>query len=311
METRAMLAHGLIYLISGRAWRAGLMFGGYVTAVLYVVATPIGNLADMSARAITVLRDADLIAAEDTRHSATLMRHFAIDTPCVAYHEHSSEQGSARIRRCWESGGAVALVSDAGTPLISDPGYRLVREAQELGVQVSPVPGPCAAMAALSVSGLPTDRFFFEGFLSAKTGAREQRLQVLKDQVSTMVFYEAPHRIEDCLAAMCAVFGGEREAVLAREISKTFETIKRDTLTALLQWVSEDANQRRGEIVLVVAGAPAQAEAMDERLAQLMLSLSVAMPPRQAASLLADYSGVRKKLLYQYYLSQQATDSEQ
>lgn len=279
-----------------------------MTAVLYVVATPIGNLTDMSERALNVLRDVDLIAAEDTRHSGILMRHFAIDTPCIAYHEHSGEAVEQRIVKCWESGGRVALVSDAGTPLISDPGYRLVRQAQVLGVDVSPVPGACAAIAALSVSGLPTDRFSFEGFLPAKTQAREQRLGELVDSTATMVFYEAPHRVEECLNSMMQVFGGQREAVLAREISKAFETIRRAPLEELLSFVAGDSNQRRGEIVLVVAGAEKGELTIERELAGLMLSLAKEMPPRKAAQLLADYSGVRKKLLYQLYLDDNTGD---
>lgn len=279
-----------------------------MTAVLYVVATPIGNLTDMSERALNVLRDVDLIAAEDTRHSGILMRHFAIDTPCIAYHEHSGEAVEQRIVKCWESGGRVALVSDAGTPLISDPGYRLVRQAQALGVDVSPVPGACAAIAALSVSGLPTDRFSFEGFLPAKTQAREQRLGELVDSTATMVFYEAPHRVEECLSSMMQVFGGQREAVLAREISKAFETIRRAPLEELLSFVAGDSNQRRGEIVLVVAGAEKGELTIERELAGLMLSLAKEMPPRKAAQLLADYSGVRKKLLYQVYLDHNTGD---
>ncbi len=220
-----------------------------MTAVLYVVATPIGNLADMSERAIAVLREVDLLAAEDTRHSAVLMRHFAIEAPAVAYHEHSGEAVERRIATCWESGGSVALISDAGTPLISDPGYRLVRLAQALGVQVSPIPGACAAIAALSVSGLPTDRFAFEGFLPAKAQAREQYLADLVDSTATLVFYEAPHRVGECLQSM-----------------------------------------DKGE------------SAIDSALVELMLSLASEMPPRKAAQLLADYSGVRKKRLYQCYL---------
>ncbi len=273
-----------------------------MTAVLYVVATPIGNLADMSERAIAVLREVDLLAAEDTRHSAVLMRHFAIEAPAVAYHEHSGEAVERRIATCWESGGSVALISDAGTPLISDPGYRLVRLAQALGVQVSPIPGACAAIAALSVSGLPTDRFAFEGFLPAKAQAREQYLADLVDSTATLVFYEAPHRVGECLQSMAMVFGEQREAVLAREISKTFETIRRAPLGELLAFVMSDPNQRRGEIVLVVAGADKGESAIDSALVQLMLSLASEMPPRKAAQLLADYSGVRKKRLYQCYL---------
>ncbi|MCB1706789.1 MAG: 16S rRNA (cytidine(1402)-2'-O)-methyltransferase [Halioglobus sp.] len=270
---------------------------------LYVVATPIGNFGDMSQRAIEVLQNVDLIAAEDTRHSQRLLQFFAIETPTMAYHDHSDERALQRIGHCLADGGSVALVSDAGTPLISDPGYRLVRYVQDSGFSVYPLPGPCAAIAALSVSGLPTDRFLFEGFLPARDGARGNRLAELAAVSTTLIFYEAPHRIEACLQSMIEVFGGDREAVMAREITKTFETIRRGPLAELAQFVGEDSNQRKGEIVLIVAGRPSAEQELDADIAKLLLRLSQELPARQAAAVVADHTGLRKKQLYNYLLS--------
>lgn len=270
---------------------------------LYIVATPIGNLGDMTTRAVEVLREADLIAAEDTRHSQRLLQHYGIETRLTAYHDYSDDRAQGRIAQVLENQGRVALISDAGTPLISDPGYRLVREMQSRGFRVHPVPGPCAAIAALSVSGLPTDRFRFEGFLPAKSGAREKRLASLATESATLVFYEAPHRIVATLGAMALVFGGEREAVLAREITKTFETIKRASLEDLVQFVGDDANQRKGEMVLAVAGAPEGDSELDPATASLLLSLARELPAKRAAALVAEHSGLRKKALYDYLLT--------
>jgi 16S rRNA (cytidine1402-2'-O)-methyltransferase len=273
-----------------------------VDSGLYVVATPIGNFGDMSQRAIEVLQQADLIAAEDTRHSQRLLQFFAINTPTMAYHDHSDERALHRIGSCLDGGGSVALVSDAGTPLISDPGYRLVRYVQDRGFAVRPVPGTCAAVAALSVSGLPTDRFLFEGFLPARGGARVNRLTELAAEPVTLIFYEAPHRIEASLQSMIQVFGGEREAVLAREITKTFETIKRGTLLTLGQFVSGDSNQQKGEIVLIVAGRPKSEQEVGADVAALLLRLSHELPAKQAAAVVADWSGLRKRQLYEHLL---------
>ncbi len=269
---------------------------------LYVVATPIGNLGDLTLRARSVLEEADLVAAEDTRHSSQLLQHFAIDTPLVAYHDHSDQRATGRILRCLEEGGAVALVSDAGTPLISDPGYRLVREVQDRDIPVVPVPGACAAIAALSASGLPTDRFLFEGFLPGKAGPRGKRLQALAGRAETLVFYEAPHRVEECLADMVRELGGEREALLARELTKTFETLRRASLAQLLALVAADSNQRRGEIVLVVSGQRERSSEVDEATAALLQRLAQELPGKRAAAVVADISGLRKKQLYDYLL---------
>lgn len=271
---------------------------------LYVVATPIGNLGDISRRALDVLQEASLIAAEDTRHSLRLLRHFAIETPVVAYHDHSEAGTVERICECLAGGGSVALVSDAGTPLISDPGYRLVRAVQDRGYRVVPVPGPCAAIAALSVSGLPTDRFLFEGFLPAREAARARRLGELAAERASLVFYEAPHRLAECLRAMVQILGPEREAMLAREITKTFETLRRGALSELLEFVLADANQQRGEIVLVVSGRRGAAGELDEETAALLRRLAQELPARRAAAVVADLTGLRKKTLYDFLLAE-------
>ena len=270
---------------------------------LYVVATPIGNFGDMSQRAVEVLQQADLIAAEDTRHSQRLLQFFAIDTPTIAYHDHSDERAVKRIDGCLEGGGTVALVSDAGTPLISDPGYRLVRHVQDRGFSVRPVPGACAAIAALSASGLPTDRFLFEGFLPAREGARLNRLSTLAAESVTLIFYEAPHRIDSALQSMVQVFGGAREAVLAREITKLYETIKRGTLSELEQFVSNDSNQQKGEIVLIVAGKPKTEQQIDADVLALLQRLAQELPAKRAAAVVADWTGLRKKQLYDHLLA--------
>lgn len=257
----------------------------------------------MSQRGVETLQAADLIAAEDTRHSQRLLQHYAIDTPVMAYHDHSDERALKKIHGCLAGGGSVALVSDAGTPLISDPGYRLVRYVQDNGFLVRPVPGPCAAIAALSASGLATDRFGFEGFLPARAGTRANRLAELVDASATLIFYEAPHRVRDCLQAMADAFGDDREAVLARELSKTFETIKRGSLAQLLAFVTADDNQQKGEIVLVVAGRKESEQEISPEVSALLLRLVQELPAKRAAAVVADCTGLRKKQLYDYLLS--------
>ncbi len=224
---------------------------------LYVVATPIGNLDDISARALKVLADVALIAAEDTRHSVRLLQHFGIQTPLAACHEHNEREQGGRFLTKLQAGEDVALISDAGTPLISDPGYHLVRQARAAGIPVVPVPGACALIAALSAAGLPSDRFVFEGFLPAKAAGRRGRLEALVDEPRTLIFYEAPHRVLECIEDMVAIFGDERPALLARELTKAFETLKGLPLGELREFVASDSNQQRGECVLLVAGKPA------------------------------------------------------
>ncbi len=271
---------------------------------LYIVATPIGNLEDMSPRAQAVLRQVDLILAEDTRHSARLLRHFGITTPLQAYHEHNERVRAPALVETLRQGRSLALISDAGTPLVSDPGYRLVREAHQRGVPVVPVPGPSAVMAALSAAGLPTDRFAFEGFLPARAAARRARLQALVQETRTLVFLEAPHRIQATLDDLVAVFGGAREACLARELTKRHETLRLDRLEALRAWVAADPDQRRGELVLVVAGAPsAPAEAGAADVDRLLRALLARLPLKEAASVAAEATGLARNVLYRRALA--------
>jgi len=267
---------------------------------LYVVATPIGHLDDFSPRARAVLSSVAQVAAEDTRHSGRLFQQFGLDVPMVAVHDHNEAERVPGLIRRLHDGESVALVSDAGTPLISDPGYRLIAAAHDAGVRVVPVPGPCAAIAALSAAGLASDRFHFEGFLSAKAGPRQARLRALAELPHTLIFYEAPHRVAETLADMAAVWGGARLATLARELTKTFETVRRASLAELAAWVASDPDQQRGEIVLVVAGAP-EREAQDARAltAEDILRVLVReLPVKQAAALAAEMLGVKKNVLY-------------
>jgi len=274
---------------------------------LYVVATPIGNLDDISARALRTLREVALIAAEDTRHSIRLLQHFGIETPLAACHEHNErEQGGRFITRLL-AGDDVALVSDAGTPLISDPGYHLVRQARAAGIRVVPVPGACALIAGLSAAGLPSDRFVFEGFLPARTAGRKARLEALREEPRTLIFYEAPHRILECIQDMVEVFGEARQAVLARELTKTFETLKGLPLGELRDWVAADANQQRGECVLLLAGWEApEEEGIDAESLRVLDLLLAELPVKRAAALAAEITGVRKNLLYQAALERKA-----
>jgi len=266
---------------------------------LWVVATPIGNLEDLSPRAQTVLRAADLIAAEDTRHSGALLRHCGIATRCVALHEHNERDVSGDLVRRMQDGATIALISDAGTPLISDPGFRLVRAARAAGIVVSPVPGPSALVAALSVAGLPSDRFSFEGFLPPKSAARRARLQALRTGTDTLIFYESSHRIDESLADCAAVLGGERRGVLARELTKVFETVLDGTLAELAARVAADPDQRRGEFVLLVGGADDDADA--GRLAEgrrVFDLLRRELPPGRAAKLASEITGAARNALY-------------
>ncbi len=267
-------------------------------ATLYVVATPIGNLADLSPRAQEVLRSVAAICAEDTRHTGQLLSHFGISRPLVALHDHNEEAMAERVVARLLGGESMAVVSDAGTPLVSDPGFRLVRAARVAGVKVSPVPGACAAIAALSVAGLPSDRFVFEGFLPAKAAARRERLQRLAGETGTLVFYESSHRIAESLADMAAAFGDERPAVVARELTKLFETVLDGTLAQLRAAVDADDNQRKGEFVVMVQGAADDEAAKIAEGRRLHARLKEHLPPSTAAKLAAELSGAPRKLLY-------------
>jgi 16S rRNA (cytidine1402-2'-O)-methyltransferase len=264
-----------------------------------VVATPIGHRDDLSARAIETLRAVAVIAAEDTRHSRPLLVHHNIDTPLIALHEHNERDAVDAIVRRMQGGDAVALISDAGTPLISDPGFRLVRAARAAGIRCIPVPGACAAIAALSVAGLPSDRFVFEGFLPPKAAARRSRLQELAGDARTLIFYESSHRVAESLADMRDVFGADREAVLARELTKLFETVLGAPLAELAARVVADPDQQRGEHVILVAG---RGEEVDAKLAEgqrVFAILREELPPAKAAKLAAAISGAPRKALYE------------
>ncbi len=267
---------------------------------LYVVATPIGNLGDLSHRAIEVLHGVTVIAAEDTRHTRRLLQQYEISTDCLALHEHNESKVTASLLLRMQQGDSIALVSDAGTPLLSDPGYHLVREATTVGLRVIPVPGPSAIMAALSAAGLPTDRFCFEGFLPNKSVARCRRLEALRQVPVTLVFFEAPHRILATLADMRSIFGADRQAVMARELTKTFETFLRGSLEEIYQQVNGDQNQQKGEIVMLVHGArPVERSELDPETERVLNTLLRDLPVKQAAALTAEITGVKKNLLYQ------------
>ena len=266
---------------------------------LWVVATPIGHREDLSARAIETLRTVAVIAAEDTRHSRPLLVHHGIDTPLIALHEHNERDAVDAIVRRLASGDSVALISDAGTPLISDPGFRLVRAARAAGIRCIPVPGACAAIAALSVAGLPSDRFVFEGFLPPKAAARRSRLQELAGDARTVIFYESSHRVAESLADMRDIFGASREAVLARELTKMFETVLGEPLAELAARVAADPDQQRGECVILVAGRGEEADAKLAEGQRIFAILRDELPPAKAAKLAAAISGAPRKLLYE------------
>ncbi|MDE1886736.1 MAG: 16S rRNA (cytidine(1402)-2'-O)-methyltransferase [Gammaproteobacteria bacterium] len=267
--------------------------------VLYVVATPIGNLEDLSPRAQRVMAEVQLIAAEDTRHTRALLAHFGLRTSLLALHDHNEAECTPRVLARLLAGESVALVSDAGTPLISDPGFNLVRAARGAGVIVSPVPGPSALIAALSVSGLPTDRFVFEGFLPARPAARRTRLAELATETRTLLFYEAVHRLQEALADMAQTLGAERAAVIARELTKVHETVSGGTLSELVTQLAADAAAPKGEAVILVAGtAQAQSRAADIEAERVLRILLGELPTKQAAELAARISGARKNPLY-------------
>lgn len=272
-----------------------------VKRAVYVVATPIGNLGDISARAREVLAGVEFIAAEDTRHSGRLLQRLGIATPMVALHEHNEAAQCEALLQRVADGASLALISDAGTPLLSDPGYHLVRGARARELRVIPIPGPSALLAALSAAGLPTDRFVFEGFLPAKPVARRRRLEALAAESRTLVLFEAPHRLLEAVGDLAAVFGAQREAVLARELTKVYETVHGDTLGGLQAWLSENPEQRKGEAVLVIHGAePPEPSEVDPEAERVLRVLATELPLRQAAGLAAEITGVKKNLLYRH-----------
>jgi 16S rRNA (cytidine1402-2'-O)-methyltransferase len=266
---------------------------------LYVVATPIGNLGDLSRRAQETLGRVSLVAAEDTRHTGQLLKVFGIETAMMSLHEHNEERRSQLLLARLIAGESIALVSDAGTPLISDPGFDLVAAARDRGIQVIAVPGACAAIAALSIAGLPTDRFTFEGFLPAKSSARRAQLEMLQTQERTMVFYESPHRLVDSLSDMSSIFGGDRRAVVCRELTKQHETSYSGALAHLQEQSARDTDMSRGEIVIVVAGNSIQASTLNIDADRLLRALLEDLPPSQAAKIAAKISGEKRSELYE------------
>ncbi len=272
--------------------------------VLYIVATPIGNLSDITARAIDTLKSVDIIACEDTRTSAKLLNYFNITTPTTAYHEHNADSQTERLIDKLLGGQSLALISDAGTPLVSDPGFRLVKAAHEHDITVVPIVGACAMIGALSAAGLASDKFSFIGFLPAKSHGRQKTLEAWQNRTETLIFYEAPHRIIDSLADMVAVFGAHRESTLCRELTKTFETIKKLPLGELLDFVKNDANQQKGEIVLVVAGATDTEQEVQDYDTWL-LRIAQELPPKKAAAVVADVLGLKKSAVYDRLLALQ------
>lgn len=274
---------------------------------LYIVATPIGNLGDMTYRAVDVLRQVGSILVEDSRHSAKLLQHYNISAPLTVIHDHNERENSVKLVEKLKQGVDLALISDAGTPLVSDPGYWLVKFAIEQSIKVVPIPGASAAIAALSVAGLPNDRFCFEGFLPAKKQARVTRLQTLDHESRTIIFYEAPHRILEALFDMVEVFGGDRHAVIARELTKTFETLLRGPLAQLLTIVEQDENQQKGEFVVLIHGKE-ETSSFDEQYQDRLLQLLMPeMPLKKAATIVAEITGGRKNQLYERALKLKET----
>ncbi|MCW9714973.1 16S rRNA (cytidine(1402)-2'-O)-methyltransferase [Avibacterium sp. 21-594] len=274
-----------------------------LTGILYIVATPIGNLQDISQRALQVLEQVDLVAAEDTRHSGLLLSHYGIKKPFFALHDHNEQQKADILCEKLLQGTTIALVSDAGTPLISDPGFHLVRKCRQAGIKIVPIPGACAAIAGLCASGIASDRFCFEGFLPAKSKARCDKLENLAKEDRTLIFYESTHRILDCLADMEKVFGAERYVVLARELTKTWETIHGDEVGVLRKWVSEDPNRSKGEMVLIVEGnVSSEEESFSPEAIKALTLIAKELPLKKAAAIVADLYGYKKNALYQFGL---------
>ncbi|AJO87480.1 putative methyltransferase [Haemophilus influenzae] len=276
-----------------------------LTGILYIVATPIGNLQDITQRALETFAQVDLIAAEDTRHSGLLLSHYGIKKPFFALHDHNEQEKAHILVEKLKQGSNIALISDAGTPLISDPGFHLVRQCREAGIRVVPLPGACAAISALCASGIASDRFCFEGFLPAKSKARKDKLENIAEEDRTLIFYESTHRILDTLEDMQAVLGEERYIVLAREMTKTWETITGNTIKNLREWLLEDPNRTKGEMVLIVEGKP-KSDNNDEISPQAVKALELIaeeLPLKKAAAIVAELYGYKKNALYQFGLA--------
>lgn len=273
------------------------------TGILYIVATPIGNLQDITQRALDTFALVDLIAAEDTRHSGLLLSHYGIKKPFFALHDHNEQQKADLLVEKLQQGTNIALISDAGTPLISDPGFHLVRKCRQAGLKVVPLPGACAAITALCASGIASDRFCFEGFLPAKSKARKDKLQNLVEEDRTLIFYESTHRILDTLQDVEEVLGAERYIVLAREITKTWETIAGDTVANLRQWLSEDPNRTKGEMVLIIEGnIQEKDEEFSPQAIQALTLIAKELPLKKASAIVAELYGYKKNALYQFGL---------
>ncbi len=270
---------------------------------LYIVATPIGNLEDITLRAINTLKQVDLIAAEDTRHSGLLLQHLAIKAKLFTLHDHNEQEKSQLLIEKLKSGLSIALISDAGTPLINDPGYHLVKACRENNINVVPIPGACAAIAALSASGLPSDKFSYEGFLPAKTKARQDYLTTLLDEPRTMIFYESTHRLLDTLLDMQTIWGSDKQMVLAKELTKTWETIVNFSILDLINWLQEDSNRQKGEFVLIVEGNNKTADAIDPKAINTLKLLLKELPLKKAAAITAEIYGLKKNQLYQLGLT--------
>jgi len=270
--------------------------------ILYVVATPIGNLDDVSDRMRHTLANVSKIAAEDTRRTKQLLSHIGVDTACFSFHDHNERQKLEYIVQLLESGESVALVSDAGTPLISDPGYPLVSELRARNMRVVAIPGPCALVSALSIAGLPSDRFIFEGFLPSKSTARLAMLKNMADETATSIFYESSHRIKACLKDMQEAFGSDRRVVVARELTKTFETVLDAPVEQLIEIIETDPNQSKGEFVVMVRGAAKKTSELSKESQQLAIKLSEYLPKKQAAKITAEMFGGKKKLIYEFLL---------
>ncbi|MEP2650487.1 MAG: 16S rRNA (cytidine(1402)-2'-O)-methyltransferase [Paraglaciecola sp.] len=269
------------------------------SGTLFIVATPIGNLGDITHRALRTLKEVDLVAAEDTRHSQKLLQHYSISTRLISLHDHNETQRSKQLIEKLNQGERIALISDAGTPLISDPGYGFVNQCRLAGINVVPLPGPCAAITALCAAGLATDKFKFEGFLPVKTMAKQQTLQKLLTETMTTVFYESPRRVVDTIKQTIAELGPQREMVIAKELTKTFETFYSGTAEACLDWLEADVNHQRGEFVLMVAGEkPSQTDVSSEALNLLKLLMNE-LPLKKAAAVTAEQYGLKKNKLYQ------------
>ena len=277
-----------------------------MTGCLYVVATPIGHLDDISPRALAILKSVDVILAEDTRHSQRLLQHYQINANLQAFHDFNEQQQTPGLIARLQQGQQLALISDAGTPLISDPGYRLIDQAHLAHIQVSPVPGPCAAITALSAAGLPTDAFHFMGFLASKPSQRRQDLASIVSYPHTVIAYEAPHRILDSVADIQHVLGNDRQIVLARELTKRFETIYRDTASNCYEWLTNDPQQQKGEFVMLIAGVGQSDEALAQQRLQRAQTiygwLKAEMPMSKAVKLAAKIAGANKNQLYEWAL---------